>query len=127
MEEVLKQLREANADLSIVTQGLHVAGEGIEKMTSTLSQAEVQVKQLQKNCDVYRALCDMEMEKRTKEMTAPSAELKVVLQRNENHKPNNDGNMITREMIKELKRQVRRWSREKFQEEGEDCEMDASS
>ncbi|PRQ25470.1 hypothetical protein RchiOBHm_Chr6g0284021 [Rosa chinensis] len=124
LEEVLKQLGEANADLSEVTQGLHVAREGIEKITGTFTQAEVKVKQLQKSCEMYRVLRDMEKEKHTKVRTAPSAELKEDLQRNENHKQNKDGNMLTREMIKELKKQVMRWSQEKFQEEGEDRDMD---
>ncbi|KAM5563026.1 hypothetical protein ABKV19_017960 [Rosa sericea] len=124
LEEVLKQLGEDNADLSEVTQRLHVAREGIEKITGTFTQAEVKVKQLQKSCEMYRALCDMEKEKHTKERTAPTAELKEDLQRNKNHKQNKDGNMLTREMIKELKKQVMRWSQEKFQEEGEDRDMD---
>lgn len=120
LDEVMKQLGEANGDLSDVSQGLHVSGERIEKMAGTLTQAEVKVKLVQKNCEMYRALCNKQKEKHTKERNALSAELKEVSQKDQNQKQKEDDNMLTID----LKKQMMRLCQENFQEEGEDQDMD---
>ncbi|BBH10011.1 hypothetical protein Prudu_022680 [Prunus dulcis] len=112
LEEVLRQLVEANSNLAKDTQSLDVARTHIEKLTGALTrtrklykQAEVEVKKVQQDCEMDRILGEIEKEERVKKRIALTTELELVEDfQNQNQKEG--GIMPTLELNKDVSKQV---------------------
>ncbi|KAI5315465.1 PREDICTED: ethylene-responsive mRNAion factor At4g13040 [Prunus dulcis] len=112
LEEVLRQLVEANSNLAKDTQSLDVARTRIEKLTGALTrtrklykQAEVEVKKVQQDCEMDRILGEIEKEERVKKRIALTTELELVEDfQNQNQKEG--GIMPTLELNKDVSKQV---------------------
>ncbi|XP_034228511.1 golgin subfamily A member 6-like protein 6 isoform X4 [Prunus dulcis] len=113
LEEVLKQLEEANSDLAKVTQSHDMARTRIEKLTSALTrtrklyeQAEVEVKKVQQDCEMDRILGEIEKEERGKKRIALTTELELVEGFQNQNQKMEGGIMPTPELNKDVSKQV---------------------
>ncbi|KAL6271164.1 hypothetical protein ACE6H2_028075 [Prunus campanulata] len=112
LEEVLRQLEEANSNLAKVTQSHDVARTRIQKLTGALTrtrklykQTEVEVKKVQQDCEMDRILGEIEKEKRVKKRIALTTELELVEDfQNQNQKK--EGGIMPTLEIKMLSKQV---------------------
>ncbi|XP_021814160.1 uncharacterized protein LOC110756960 [Prunus avium] len=113
LEEVLRQLEEANSNLAKVTQSHDTARTRIEKLTGAVTlnrklydQAEVEVKKFQQDCEMDRILGEIEKEERAKKRIALTTELKLNEDFQNQNQKNEGGVIPTLELNKDVSKQV---------------------
>ncbi|KAI5315462.1 hypothetical protein L3X38_044638 [Prunus dulcis] len=113
LEEVLRQLEEANSNLAKVTQSHDMARTRIEKLTGPLTlnmklydQAEVEVKKFQQDCEMDRILGEIEKEERAEKRIALTTELKLNEDFQNPNQKKEGGVIPTLELNKDVSKQV---------------------
>lgn len=113
LEEVSRQLEEANSNLAKVTQSHDMARTRIEKLTGALTlnrklydQAEVEVKKFQQDCEMDRILGEIEKDERAKKRIALTTELKLNEDFQNQNQKKEGGVIPTLELNKDVSKQV---------------------